>query len=133
MKVKKISNVAILVKDLEEARKFFGDLFGTEFSEPHEVKDVDVVTSLSPLGIELSAPLTPDGSSARALERRGEGVAMIILDVPNLEEAIADMESHGVRLVGRGDRPTSKTATFHPKDLHGVMFELIERVEPREK
>ena len=127
MKVNKIANVAILVKDLREARKFFGDLFETEFSEPTEIKDTDTVNSMSPLGLELSAPLTPDGSSARALERRGEGVAMIVLYVPNLEEAIADMESHGVRLVGRGDRPTSKTATFHPKDLHGVMFELIEK------
>ena len=49
---------------------------------------------------------------------------MLALEVANIEEAIADMESHGVRLIGR---PTPKAAQFHPKDLYGVMIELIER------
>ena len=126
MKVQKIHHVSIMVRDLEKAGKLYSDLFGMEFSGPHEQKALDVRFLSSPLGINLVTPLTPDGPSARTLERRGEGLAMLILNVPNIEEAIADMESHGVRLVGREDRPTARVASFHPKDLCGVFIELIE-------
>lgn len=126
MKVEKIHHVAILVKDLEKAGKLYADLLGTEFSGPHEQKALDVRFLSSPLGINLVTPLTADGPSARTLERRGEGLSMLILNVPDIEEAVADMESHGVRLVGREDRPSSKAASFHPKDLCGVLIELIE-------
>ena len=127
MKAKKISHIAVMVKDLEEAKKLFTDLFGLEFGAPFETKDTDTKGVLSPLGIELVSPLTPDGPTAQAMERRGEGFALLALDVPNIEEAIADMESHGVRLIGRINSPAGKAATFHPKDLHGIMIELIER------
>ena len=126
MKVEKIHHVAILVKDLEKAGKLYSDLFGMEFSGPYEQEALDVRFLSSPLGINLVAPLTPGGPSAKALERRGEGLSMLIFNVPDIEEAIADMESHGVRLVGREERPDSKTATFHPKDLCGVFIELME-------
>ena len=126
MKVEKIHHVSIMVKDLEKAGKFFADLFDTEFSGPHEQKALDVRFLSSPLGINLATPLSLDGPSARTLDRRGEGLAMLVLNVPNLEEAIADMESHGVRLVGREDRPSARVASFHPKDVCGVMIELME-------
>ena len=124
MKVEKISHVVILVKDLEKAREFFAGLFDTEFSGPSELKEADVRTSVSPLGIELVTPLSADGPSARTLERRGEGLAILAVEVAKLEEAVADMESRGVRLIGR---PTEKAAQFHPRDLYGVMIELVER------
>ena len=124
MKAKGISHVVVMVKDMEKAREFFADLFGTEFDAPGELKEADIRNSMSPIGIELVSPLSADGPSARTMERRGEGLALIALEVANIEEAIADMESHGVRLIGR---PTPKAAQFHPKDLYGVMIELIER------
>ncbi len=126
MKVEKIHHVAIMVRDLEKAGKLYSDLFGMEFSGPHEQKALDVRFLSSPLGINLVTPLTADGPSARTLERRGEGLSMLILNVANIEEAIANVESHGVRLVGREERPSAKTATFHPKDLYGVLIELME-------
>jgi len=123
-KVQKIRNVQIMVKNLEEAGKFFADLFGVEFTGPNEIKEADIRHLASPIGLQLIAPLTPDGPVAKALERRGEGLYMLRLTVPNLEEAIADMESHGVKLAGRF--PSSRAALFHPKDLHGVMIEIMD-------
>ena len=126
MKVEKVHHVSIMVRDLEKADRFFSDLFGIEFSGPHQNEALDVRFLRSPIGINLVTPLSADGPSARTLEHRGEGLSMLVLNVTNIEEAIADMESHGVRLVGREFRPTAKTATFHPKDLCGVMIELME-------
>jgi methylmalonyl-CoA/ethylmalonyl-CoA epimerase len=126
MKVQKIHHVSVLVRDLEKAGKLYSDLFGIEFDGPYEQKELDVRFLSSPLGINLASPLTPDGPSAKTLERRGEGLAMLVLNVPSIEEAIADTETFGIRCVGREDRPTARVASFHPKDLCGVMIELME-------
>ena len=126
MKVQKIHHVSVLVRDLEKAGKLYSDLFGIEFEGPYEQKALDVRFLSSPIGINLASPLTSDGPSAKTLERRGEGLAMLVFNVPDIQEAIADMESQGVRVVGKEDRPTARVASFHPKDLCGVMIELME-------
>ena len=123
MKVEKIDHVAILVKDLDKAGKFFANLLGTEFTEPREFKEADVISIMSPLRIELVAPLSPDGPVARTLARRGEGLAGLILKVSNLKEAIAHMESHGLKPVRK---PGANVAQFHPKDIYGTLIELME-------
>jgi methylmalonyl-CoA epimerase len=124
MKVEKIDHVAILVKDLEKAGKFFADLLDTEFAGPNEIKELDIRNLMSPEGIELVTPLTPDGPTARTLAQRGEGVTLISLEVPNVVEATGEMKAKGVRQVGGIG---TRVALFHPKDLYGVLVELIER------
>ena len=127
MKVKKISHIAILVKDLEQASKLYAELFGTDFSTKIISEQNDTNGLMSPIGIELVTPLTTDGPVSKALEKRGEGFVTVALDVPDIEEGIADMQAKGVRMLGRGDTDMGKLATFHPKDLNGVMVELVER------
>ena len=126
MKVEKIHHVAIMVRDLEKAARLYSSVFGLEFSGPYELKELDVKFLSTPIGVNLVTPLTPDGSSARTLERRGEGLTMLVLNVSDMDEALADMESNGVRLVVKVDHPSSRAASFHPKDLCGVMVELVE-------
>ncbi len=126
MKVQKIHHVSIMVKDLEKAGKLYSKLFGIEFEGPFEQKDLDVRFLSSSVGLNIASPLTPDGPVARALEKRGEGLSMLIFNVQNLDKAIKEMDSHKIRMVARADRPTARVASFHPKDLHGVMVELME-------
>ena len=121
MKVEKIGYVTIRVKDLEKAGKFFADLFDIEFTSPGENPELDIRNLISPL-MELISPLTPDGTVARTLERRGEGVALVSLKVANIEEAVAEMKSKGIRQLWHRE----KRALFHPNDLYGVMIELVE-------
>lgn len=122
MKIEGIQHVAILVGDLEKAGKLYSDLFGIEFDGPNERKELDIRNRMSPEGIELLSPLTPDGVMAKTLEKRGEGITLLALKVPNIEQAKAKMDSKGIRKIGGGD----KTAIYHPKDLNGVTIELIE-------
>ena len=126
MKVEKIDHIAINVRDLAKAGKFFADLLGTQFSRAAVFKEIDLRSSVDPLGIELVEPLTPDGPTARAIERRGEGVSLLSFKVSGLEDAVAEMESRGIRLVARIDRAKMKAAIFHPKDTYGTLIELME-------
>ena len=123
MKIEKIDGVLIMVKDLEKAGKFFADLLDMEFRGPSEGQDLRHLIS-RPTGIELVSPLTPDGSAAKTLRNRGEGLHCLSLKVPNLEEAIAEMKSKGIRHIGTMGKTI---AIFHPKDTYGVMIDLIER------
>ena len=127
MKAHKIHHISVMVKDLEKAKKLYSDLFGIEFGESYDQEALDVRVVESSFGINLVGPLTPDGSSSKTLEHRGEGVSMVVLKVPDIEEAVKDMESQGIRLLGREFRDNGqKTAIFHPKDLCGVFIELVE-------
>ena len=125
MKVEKIDHVAIQVIDLEKAKEFFNDLLGTEFGDSADFPEMDVKASICPLGIELTAPLIPDGPVAKAIEERGEGLSLLSFIVPDLEEAMAEMKSKGIRLIETLERPEWKAAIYHPKDTHGVMVELF--------
>jgi methylmalonyl-CoA epimerase len=126
MKVQKIHHVSVLVRDLEKAGKLYSSLFGLEFDGPYEQRALDVRFQSSSLGLNLATPLESHGPSSMALDRRGEGLSMLVLNVADIEEAIRDMRSHGIRLIGREDRPAARVASFHPKDLCGVMIELIQ-------
>lgn len=121
MKIEKVGYVTIRVKDLEEAGNVFADLFDIEFTSPGENPQLDIRNLMSPF-IELISPLTPDGPVAKTLEKSGEGLALVSLKVANIEDAIAKMESKGIRKIWH----RGKRALFHPKDLYGVMIELAE-------
>ena len=121
MTVEKVNHIAILVKDLEKAAKDYSDLLSIEFPEPHDSQAIDMRVSRSSVGIELVAPLSPDGALAKTIERRGEGMMLVTLWVSDLQEASAKLKAKGARQVG-GDGVRS--IILHPKDFHGVMVEL---------
>jgi len=125
MKIEKIDHIAILVKDLNKAEKFFSDLFQMKFTILGEIKEVDARSMMEPSGIEIIEPLTPDGPTAKTLERRGEGLTLISLKVSNLDEGMAEMKARGIRLVAE-KHENVRLALYHPKDTYGVMIELIE-------
>jgi len=126
MKVERIEHIHIAVKDLTKAIQFFSDILGTKFSDIYSTPEFSTKGVFSPLGLELIESTSPDGPLARFIERRGEGLQAICFKVPDIEEAIAELESRGLRRVGKLQTGPAKEAWFHPKDTFGVMIELIE-------
>ena len=91
-----------------------------------ESDDLDIKAAIAPPGIEIIEPLTSDGVTSRILERHGEGLTLLSLKVPNLDEGVAEMEAHGIRLINRLEVGELKIAIFHPEDTYGATIELIE-------
>ena len=125
MYIEKIDHVAIRVRDKEQACNLFTDLFGLDFFE-FENEELDIKAAIAPPGIEIIEPLTPDGVTSRILERHGEGLTLLSLKVPNLDEGVVEMEAHGIRLINRLEVGELKIAIFHPEDTYGTTIELIE-------
>jgi len=129
MKVERLDHIHIYVKDLEKAKDTFSRVLGTAFSPYLTVKDIQIRATLSPLGLELVESTSPDGVVAKAIQHGGEGLYALSFKVPDLEEAIKELQSMGMRLVGRVEVGNIKEAQFHPKDCNGVMIELCQYQE----
>ena len=129
MKVQKLDHVHIYVNDLEKAARFFSEILGTKFSEVIEKPGWDFKLAMDPLGVELVQPTSPEGGTARAMKKRGEGIFMVSFKVENLDEAVAELEAKGMRVISRIQDGKLREVQFHPRDAHGVMIELAEYEE----
>ncbi len=126
MKVEKIDHIHIAVKDLERATNFFSQVLGSKFSDTIVVPQEHLISRVDNLGIEIVESTSSQGSIARFIERRGEGLHAISVKVPDIMEAIAELKSRGIRQVGWVEVGKVREAQFHPKDSFGVMLELCE-------
>jgi methylmalonyl-CoA epimerase len=115
---------------MDEAYGFFRDKLGLALLKEETVEDQGVRAALLDLGnsfLELLEPTVPDTGIARYLERRGEGLHHVCLEVDNIHTALADLKSKGIQLVDDVPREglTGLIAFLHPSALHGVLVELV--------
>jgi len=130
--IKKIDHIAIVVHNIEEALQVYEGALGLELAEVKEVPEQAVRIAFLPVGeseIELVEPLTAESGIARFLEKRGEGLHHICLEVDDIEAALQDLAAQGVRLIDEQPRQGAhgRVAFLHPKSAHGVLIELIEK------
>jgi methylmalonyl-CoA/ethylmalonyl-CoA epimerase len=133
MKVLKLDHVGIAVKNLDETLKFYTDVLGLDLAETEIVEDQKVKVAFLPIGdteVELLESTSDDGPIAKYIERSGEGVQHLAFRVENIEEAIAEMQEKGMRMIDGTPRygaGGAKIAFMHPKDSYRVLIELCER------
>ena len=128
----KISHIAIVVTNLEEALGFWVDTLGLPLEHVEHVHDQDVDVAFLPSGeseIELLEPIRPDSGVARFMEKRGAGIHHICFQVDDIEKMLQRMMDAGVPLIN--EEPTigtggKKIAFIHPKGTGGVLVELYE-------
>lgn len=83
--------------------------------------------------VELVEPTDPNGTVARFLERRGEGLHHLAFSTSDISEELARLEREGFDLVDKVPRPGShgRTVAFvNPKSAHGVLIELVQEAAP---
>jgi catechol 2,3-dioxygenase-like lactoylglutathione lyase family enzyme len=75
--------------------------------------------------VEVVAPVQPDTTAGRYLERRGgDGGYMAIFQVPDLAAARRRVAGLGVRVVWSTDLPDIATTHLHPRDVPGAIVSL---------
>jgi methylmalonyl-CoA/ethylmalonyl-CoA epimerase len=133
-----IDHVGIAVPDLDEAIAFYRDTFGMETvheetNEEQGVREAMVAVGDSGSCIQLLAPLTPESTIAKFLDRSGPGLQQLAYRVADLEVVSAVLRERGVRLlydVARRGTAGSLVNFVHPKDAGGVLVELVEPASP---
>ena len=132
--VKFVDHVGIAVNDIEAALEFFGRVFDTPSAHVEELEDQGVRGTLIQVGetrLELLEPLTPESAVGRFIERRGEGLHHLALNVSDIDAKLKILEEHGLRLVDRESREglSGNIAFIHPTSVFGVLTELVESVK----
>jgi methylmalonyl-CoA/ethylmalonyl-CoA epimerase len=132
VRAKGLDHVAIVVRDLEASIRLYRDTLGLELVAVEEVEEQHVKTAIFGHGmgrVELICPTTQDSGVARFLEKRGEGLHHICLEVEDLDAALASLKAAGAPLIDETPKPGAggaKVAFVHPKGMHGVLTELRE-------
>lgn len=129
---KKISHIGIAVRDLDASLPLYTEVLGLSLEGVETVESEGVKVAFLRIGetrIELLEPLGPDSPIASFLEKRGEGIHHIALEVDGIEERLSLLSEKGVRLIN--ERPKqgahgARIAFLHPKATGGVLYELCE-------
>ena len=130
MEIKHIEHIGIAVANLDEAIHYWENVMGLKCYNIEEVKDQKVKTAFFKVGevkIELLEPTSPESTIASFIEKKGQGVHHIAFAVENTDEALADVEAAGVKLIDKQSRNGAeglKIGFLHPKTTMGVLTEL---------
>ena len=131
----RIYHLGYAVEDIDAAARFYVENFGAEPSERDAVEEQGIVATMFPVGesqIERVQPTGLDSPVGKFLAKHGEGFQPVAFLVDDLEAALCDLKSKGVRLIdespmiGAGG---SRMAFLHPKGAFGMLTELVELSE----
>ena len=124
-----IHHVGIVVKNLDEAYRFWRDTLGLPLVREAEIADQRVRAALLAAGdseIELLEPTSADSGVARFLARRGEGLHHLCFRTPGVDQDLAALRRQSVPLLDVVSREglAGRIAFLHPRACHGVLVEL---------
>ena len=135
MNLSYIEHIGIAVKNLNEAIKFYEEVFGLKCYAVEEVEDQKVKTAFFQIGqtkIELLESTDPEGPIGKFIEKRGEGIHHIAFATDKLESSLKELKDNGVKLIDEKPRAGAEglnIAFIHPKATFGVLTELCDHPE----
>ncbi len=134
--LRRIDHIGVAVADLDEAIAFYGRVFGMQCLHQETNAEQGVREAMLAVGptaeggcIQLLAPLSPDSTIAKFLDRSGPGVQQVAYTVDDIDATCAALRERGVRLLydtPRRGTTNSRINFVHPKDAGGVLVELVE-------
>jgi len=134
--LKRIDHIAIIVRNIEQALVFYRDILGIMPGEIKEVPTEQVRIAFLPMGgpdgseIELIEPTSTDSRLTKFLEKRGEGLHHICLEVDDIDTALVELQEKGTPVLDKQPRIAAegRAIFIHPRAANGVLLELVERV-----
>jgi methylmalonyl-CoA epimerase len=130
---KKVDHIGILVSNIDEATRLYGDCFGAQIDKIETLSERGVKAAVLSLAqganLELLEPL-PGSNMAKVLENRGEGLHHIALEVDDIDKELSRLSERGIELIDKKARPglEGMVAFIHPKSLRGVLVELCQKI-----
>ena len=131
MRANKVDHICIAVRNLEAARRIWEPILGKDNPDDAYVDEPEKIRVarywLGGVGFELMESLTPDGEVAKFIEKRGEGVMIVSLNVDDTRAALDELKGRGYPLIG-GPRKfrDCEFGFVHPKAVNGVLLEVID-------
>lgn len=130
--VKNIDHIAIAVNDLAVAAPIFEAILGTTIYKKEMIASEGVCTHFLQIGetkIELLESINENGTIAKFLQKKGQGMHHIALEVDDIYQEMKRLQAQGFELLN--DVPKigadQKLICFlHPNTTAGVLVELVQ-------
>ena len=128
----KIEHIGIAVKSLSESNELFKKLFNVPHYKIEEVESEGLKTSFFQVGpnkIELLEATSPDSPIAKFIDKKGEGMHHIAIEVDDILAEMKRLEGEGFILLNKEPKEgaDNKLICFlHPKSTNGVLVELCQ-------
>lgn len=132
----KIDHIGVAVRDIAQASQLYVRGLSLALDRVETVEQQGVRVGFLPVGeseIEFLEPLDAQGAVGRFLEKRGEGIHHICVQVDDIAAAMAQLRAQGARLLS--EAPMSGAggtlvAFVHPQSANGVLLELCQKPAP---
>jgi len=129
-----LDHIGIAVNKIDEALSVFEKMLGLRVErvvtlEERKLKIAFLLVGESETKIELLEPLDREGTVAKFIERRGEGIQHLAFTVTDIENTLSQLKEKGVELIDTKPRVGAeggKIAFLHPKSTKNVLIELCE-------
>jgi len=127
----RIDHIGVAVNSVEDAIKLYSDAFGLKAGDIETSEEQKVRIAMVPIGesrIELMESTDAEGPIAKHIEKRGEGIHHLALEVSDIQGMLESLKRKGFPLVDAEPRigaGGSKVAFLHPKGTK-VLIELVE-------
>ena len=133
-----IDHVGVAVPDFDEAVARYRDVFGMELvheeiNEEQGVHEAMMAVGTSGSCVQILAPLTPESTIAKFLDRSGAGLQQVAYRVEDVDTVCTTLRERGVRLLypePKRGTAGSRINFVHPKDAGGVLVEIVEPAPP---
>ena len=130
--VQKFDHIGIAVRDLARAAELYGDVLGGELVRGGDDLELGLRTMQFkfPPGIKVEL-LTPIGDSylARFLDKHGEGFHHATIFVPDVHQAVAELESRGFEVVDfDATMDTWQEVFVRPASGFGALLQIVTSV-----
>jgi methylmalonyl-CoA epimerase len=129
----KLDHIGIAVKSIDERLKTWRDVIGLDLKYIKDVPDQKVKIATFDIGgvhIELLEALDEESTINKFIQNKGEGLHHLCFEVDDIERALTEMKSKGIKLIDEVPRigaSGKKIAFIHPENMGGVLIELTEK------
>jgi len=130
--IRRVHHVGIAARSLEESLRFWSDALGMRVSGTETVESEGVRVAFLPAGdarIEILESTRADSPVARFLDKRGEGIHHLTLEVDDVQVTLDRLRERGVPMLDESPRAGAggtRVAFLHPRASGGVLVELVE-------
>ena len=130
-KVKRIDHLAIAVKDVDSAIKQYETILNARHIRTYELQEKAGLVKIAYMQIgesvlTLVQSMEENGFIDQFIEKRGEGMHHLGLEVDDLEEFIRETEAKGFKIPLRDEFSNRTEVVLRPKDTLGVVLQILE-------
>lgn len=127
----KINHISIATSEFEKTLEIFKNILGVEpeIINFEERKLKIGIFHLENLMIEVISPMEGEEVVSKFIEKKGEGIHHIAIEVENIEEKLKEFENKGFK-IAQGIRKgvkSKKVFFLDPRTTGKVLIEIVEK------